>query len=99
MRSISAPPTKRQDSRELEVRISAIGTVGNDVGLTWNTIAGKTNLVQATGGGPSGSYNNNYGDISGTIVVPGSGQVNTNYLDSSGATNFPSRYYRVRLVP
>jgi hypothetical protein len=23
----------------------------------------------------------------------------TNYLDSGGATNTPSRYYRVRLVP
>jgi len=86
-------------SRELEVHITAIATIGDDVRLTWNTIAGQTNFVQATNDAQSGSYSNNYSDIRGATVVPGSGQVNTNYLDSSGATNFPSRYYRVRLVP
>ena len=86
-------------SPELEVRITAIGTEGNDVRLTWRTIAGRTNFVQATSGAAGGSYSNNYTDLSGPIIVGGSGQVGTNYLDVGGATNTPSRYYRVRLVP
>ena len=80
-------------------QITNIRTVTNDVLLTWNTIADATNVVQATPGGPGGSYNtNNFADISGDIVVSGLGQVSTNYTDAGGATNFPARYYRVRLV-
>ena len=33
------------------------------------------------------------------MFIGGSGVVMTNYLDVSGATNKPARYYRVRLVP
>ena len=82
-----------------ELRITDIRTVANDVRLTWNTFAGKTNFVQATPGGPDGSYTNNFTDLASNIVVSGVGQVSTNWLDNSGATNFPARYYRVRLVP
>jgi hypothetical protein len=83
-----------------EFQITAIRTVTNDVLLTWNTIADKTNVVQATPGAPDGSYStNNFTDISSNIVVGGLGQVSTNYFDVGGATNFPARYYRVRLVP
>jgi hypothetical protein len=38
-------------------------------------------------------------DISAPIIIPGTGDATTNYVDSGGATNTPSRYYRVRLVP
>jgi hypothetical protein len=82
-----------------ELRITDIRTVTNDVRLTWNTVAGKTNVVQVTPGGTGGSYTNNFTDLSGNIVVSGVGQVSTNYFDTGGATNKPSRYYRVRLVP
>ena len=71
----------------------------NDIRLTWNTIAGKTNVVQATPGGPDGSYTSNSTDLSGNMVVSGVGQVSNNYLDTGGATNKPARYYRVRVVP
>jgi hypothetical protein len=33
------------------------------------------------------------------ILMPSAGESTTNYLDLNGATNFPARYYRVRLVP
>jgi hypothetical protein len=83
-----------------EFQITDIRTVTNDVRLTWNTIPDKTNIVQATPGGPDGSYStNNFADISSNIVVSGLGQVSTNYFDVGGATNRPARYYRVRLVP
>jgi hypothetical protein len=81
-------------------QITGIQTVTNDVLLTWLTIGGKTNVVQATPGKPDGSYTtNSFADISAGIVVPVFGQASTNYLDTGGATNRPSRYYRVRLVP
>jgi len=38
-------------------------------------------------------------DISGLIPIPGSGDTTNNYHDTGGATNNPSRYYRIRLEP
>ena len=63
------------------------------------TIAGKTNVVQVTGGDGNGGFTNSFLDLSPPIIVPGSGPVGTNYLDNGGATNVPARYYRVRMVP
>jgi len=74
---------------------------GADVSVTWQTAGGHTNIVQATSGDGNGGYStNSFADVpaSQTIVV-GSGDTMTNYLDGGGATNVPSRYYRVRLVP
>jgi PKD repeat protein len=70
-----------------------------DVVVTWTTAGGRTNAVQASGGDASGGYTNAFADISGWIIIAGSGDVTTNYVDSGGATNVPARYYRVRLVP
>jgi hypothetical protein len=44
-------------------------------------------------------YTSNFVDISGSIVVSNSGGAMTNYMDSGGVTNVPSRLYRIRLVP
>lgn len=79
--------------------ITAIARESNNIRLTWTTIAGRSNFVQVTAGDASGGFSNNFADVSSSIVAPGSGQVTTNYLDSGGATNTPSRFYRVRLVP
>jgi hypothetical protein len=65
--------------------------------VTWATAGGETNVVQATAGLPDGSYSTNFIDLSPFIIIPGSGDAITNYLDSGGATNVPGRYYRVRL--
>lgn len=45
------------------------------------------------------SGHTNFFDISGPIIIHVSGDTATNYLDVGAATNVPSRFYRVRLVP
>jgi PKD repeat protein len=80
-------------------RITSVVQQGSDVLVTWTTAGGYTNVVQATAGLPDGSYSTNFLDLSPLIIIPGSGDATTNYLDSNGATNTPARYYRVRLVP
>jgi uncharacterized repeat protein (TIGR01451 family) len=75
-------------------RISAIAREGNDLRITWTTGPGKTNALQLAAGG--GDYSNNFTDIFVVTNIVGS---STNYLDVGSATNFPARYYRVRLVP
>ena len=71
----------------------------NDVVITWTTAGGVTNAVQLTAGDGNGGYLTNFTDLSGPIIIPGNGDVTTNYVDGGGGTNGPSRYYRVRLVP
>ena len=80
-------------------QILSVVPQGNDAVITWRTAGGSTNVVQATGGDVSGNYATNFTDISGPIAVAGSGDTTTNYLDAGGATNIPSRYYRIRLGP
>ena len=67
--------------------------------ITWNTAGVRTNRLQATPGAASGSYSNNFTDITGDIVIPVFGDAVTNRLDIGGATNIPAFYYRIRLVP
>jgi hypothetical protein len=69
-----------------------------DVVITWATAGVRTNAVQATAGDANGGYTTNFSDISGSIIIPVSGDMTTNYTDVGGATNTPSRYYRIRLV-
>jgi len=66
-----------------------------DVAIVWTTAGGRTNAVQTS----SGSYTTNFVDLTGSIVIPGTGDATNNYIDSGGATNNPSRFYRIRLVP
>jgi hypothetical protein len=78
-------------------RITDIGIEGEDVRVTWTTMGSvKTNALQVAAGDVSGSFTNNFTDLFTVTNTIGS---LTNYLDSGGATNTPSRYYRVRLVP
>jgi hypothetical protein len=60
--------------------------------LTWATIGGETNIVQATTG-VSRSFTN----ISTNIVAAGGDLTNASYTDVGGATNQPARFYRVLL--
>jgi PKD repeat protein len=71
----------------------------NDVRITWTTAGGHTNVVQAGTGDVAGGYSTNFTDIGGLIIILGSGDTTTNYLDVGAATNAPSRYFRIRLVP
>jgi len=81
------------------LRIISAVAQGNDVVITWTTAGGRTNAVQATSGDAGGNYTDNFTNTSGLIVVQGTGDVTTNYVDVNGGTNSPARYYRIRLVP
>jgi len=78
-------------------RVIAITPQGTNLVITWKTAGVRTNVVQAAAGGGYGT--NAFGDISGPIVINVSGDTVTNYTDIGGATNFPARFYRVRLAP
>jgi hypothetical protein len=56
-------------------------------------------VVQVSPGAAGGSYTNNFSDLSPQLFILGAGVTSTNYLDTNGAINSPSRYYRVRLMP
>jgi len=80
-------------SDRLEVALS-LQVPGFDLDVSWSAGGGRTNVVQAAAD-LTGSYTN----VSPNIILPGSGDVTTNYLDARAATNAPARYYRIRLVP
>ncbi len=80
-------------------RIISAVPQGSDVQIIWTTAGAHTNAVQATVGDGNGGYGTNFTDISGPVIITGSGDATTNFTDAGGATNGPSRYYRVRLVP
>jgi poly(beta-D-mannuronate) lyase len=69
-------------------RITAIAQEGNDIRITWIMGAGKTNALQAAG--------DNYSAI---FTITNTTGTMTNYLDVGTATNAPTHFYRVRLVP
>lgn len=79
-------------------QITSMVVQTNGVSLTWPTVGGRTNVVQATVG-TSGDYSNNFVDLSPIIIAGGGDLTNATYLDVGGPTNFPSCYYRIRLVP
>lgn len=79
------------------LRIISTAQQSNDLVITWKTAGGRTNAVQAAADTGSG-YTNNFSDVSGPIIIPGSGDATTNHVDFGGASDGPSRYYRIRLV-
>ncbi len=81
------------------LRVISMVRQGANTVITWTTAGGRTNVVQVTAGDVNGNYTNNFTNLSSPIVISGSGDATTNYTDVGGATNRPSRYYRVRLAP
>jgi hypothetical protein len=79
-------------------RILEIDAVADDIDLTWQTFGCTTNVIQIATPIINGEYTNNYIDLD-TVIVPGAGSVVINWTDTGGATNVPSRYYRIRLQP
>jgi T5SS/PEP-CTERM-associated repeat protein len=77
-------------------RITTVSRESNNIRVTWMTGIGKTNALQVSTGGISGSYSTNYANL---FVVTNAVSTITNALDIGGATNVPPRFYRVRLVP
>ncbi len=77
--------------------ITSISREADDLRVVWTTGVGKTNALQVTSGAGDGSYQTNgFTDL---FIVTNTVSETTNYLDAGGVTNFPARYYRVRLVP
>ena len=72
-------------------RITSIVLTGNNVRITWMMGPGKTNALERVT-----AITNNFTAI---FTVTNTVGTVTNYLDTGAATNFPARYYRVRLVP
>jgi len=75
------------------LRILSVVPEANDLRITWFTAGGKTNVVQATP-----NLLGVYFDISSNLIINGTGATTTNFRDLGAATNFPSRFYRVRLA-
>ncbi len=87
-------------------RIISISIHGTNTVITWRTAGGKTNVVQGGAGdldNNSTSYSNLFYDMSDPIVILGSGDVVTNFLDDGSwwgeYSNGPVHYYRIRLGP
>lgn len=74
--------------------ITSATPVGYDTLVTWTCGGGRTNAVQSATDLTMG-----FSDISTGIILSGTGDVVTNYLDLGGVTNNPNQYYRIRLVP
>jgi hypothetical protein len=78
-------------------QITSMVVTGNGLRIGWTMGPGKTNALQRTPGDGGGNYStNSFANI--FIVTNTTGTV-TNFLDVGAATNFPARYYRLRLVP
>jgi uncharacterized repeat protein (TIGR03803 family) len=73
---------------------SSVPTGANYV-VTWKAAGIRTNVVQAG----SSMVGSSFQTISGPIIINVVGDTTTNYTDVGGATNKPSRFYRIRLVP
>jgi polygalacturonase len=77
-------------------RIISVVREGDGLRLTWTTGNGKTNALERSATTLSGSYSNNFVTIFTASNIVGTV---TNYFDAGAATNMPSQYYRIRLVP
>jgi ELWxxDGT repeat protein len=71
-------------------RITGIQNAGTDISLTWATLGGRTNIVQASAiiAGP-------FTNLSDPIVTSGAGEIVTNYSDVGAAASNAIRFYRV----
>ncbi|MCL4789253.1 MAG: hypothetical protein KJ070_21060 [Verrucomicrobia bacterium] len=81
----------------LPFQLSSVELAGNDVNVTWQTIGGTTNVVQASSG-LTGAGDTGFTNVSGDIVIPGTGSVTTNFWEIGGRTN-GRRFYRIWLKP
>ena len=77
-------------------RITSLVQTGYDILVTWSSGVGKTNALQAMAGDAGGGYSDTFSDI---FIVTNTVGTTTNHLDIGAVTNFPTRFYRVRLAP
>jgi subtilase family serine protease len=70
---------------------SVIPTNNNHILLTWETMGGTTNIVEA-----APRLTATFTNLSGPIIVSGTGEISTNYLDTRRATN-ATQFYRLKV--
>ena len=84
-----------------DINVIYLGANGDNTWLPG--IASRTNVLEFTAGSANGNYSsNNFASTGQTNILSGGtgAGIVTNMVDAGGATNVPSRYYRVRvLVP
>ncbi len=83
-----------------DVNVIYLGANGDN---SWSPgIASRTNVLELTAGTAGGGYSSNFVSANVTNILSGGNGTGivTNMVDTGGATNGPTRYYRVRvLVP
>jgi PKD repeat protein len=81
-----------------DIKVTYLGANGDS---TWSPgIVSRTNVLEFTAGTAGGSYSNNFTSTGQTNIFSGgtgTGIV-ANIVDSGGATNTPSRFYRIRVL-
>jgi roadblock/LC7 domain-containing protein len=75
------------------VRLLAVRRNGPDVEIEWRTTGGVTNVVQAAGRNDDPDFV----DISGPIIIPDAGAMETNYVYQGAALRGGPLYFRIRL--
>jgi hypothetical protein len=73
--------------------LSITPSSGTNVLVTWTTVPGRSNALQAL---TSAGFTTNFTDL---ITINGATGTETNYLDQGAASIAPARFYRVRVVP
>jgi hypothetical protein len=68
-------------------QITSIQPSGQGARLSWQTIGGRTNIVQS-----SDAIDGIFTNLSPPMIIQGSGNVVTNYIDP---TDDPVRFYRI----
>lgn len=81
------------------LRVTAITREADNLRVAWQTVGGRTNILQFTLGSGGGNFSNNFLDLPPALIITGSGETITNRLIIGGATNDPAAYIRVRVVP
>ncbi|HWX20771.1 MAG TPA: alpha-L-fucosidase [Candidatus Binatia bacterium] len=84
-------PTNRNSA----LRLISVTQESGGRRLTWMTAGVRSNVLQVAAEPFDASFN----DLSGTIVLPATGDTVTNYLDAAASTNPGPRFYRVREEP
>jgi PKD repeat protein len=92
------------------LHIIGVARFGSDINITYRGangdstwppgVASRTNVLEYSAGGADGRYTNNFVSIGVSQVLSnGTGLgVVTNMVDPGGATNAPTRYYRIRVL-
>jgi hypothetical protein len=81
-----------------DIRVTYLGANGDSTYLGGPT--SRTNVLEFATGTANGSYSNNFASTGQTNILSGGSGLGvvTNMVDSGGATNKPSRYYRVHVL-